>query len=96
MLLGKTVIPVGRWNHVVFARNGQRVLAWLNGQLEIDEEIKPTIGQSKDFYLGARSDFFAPLKGALGEFALFDRALTSKEARDLYKAADPRESAGDN
>jgi hypothetical protein len=96
VLLGKTVIPVGRWNHVVFARNGQRVLAWLNGQLEIDEEIKPTIGQSKDFYLGARSDFFAPLKGALGEFAFFDRALTSKEARDLYKAADPRESAGDN
>ena len=96
VLIGKTEIPAGRWNHVVFVRKGQRVLAWLNGQLEINGEIKPTTGQSKDFFLGARSDFFAPLKGALAEFALFGRALTSKETRDLYNAADPRKSAGED
>lgn len=93
VLIGKTVIPVGRWNHVVFVRKDQRVLAWLNGQLEINGEIKPTTGQSKDFFLGARSDFFAPLKGALAEFALFDRALNEQDVRDLHKAASPAENS---
>ena len=88
--------PVGKWNHVVFVRKDQRVLAWLNGHLEINGEIKPTTGQSKDFFLGARSDFFAPLKGALAEFALFGRALNEQDVQDLYNAADPRKSAGED
>ena len=96
VLIGKTVIPVGRWNHVVVFRKDQRVLAWLNGQLEINGEIKPTTGQSKDFFLGARSDFFAPLRGALAEFALFGRALTGQEVRDLYNAAGMRKNIGGN
>ncbi len=96
VLIGKTVIPVGKWNHVVFVRKDQRVLAWLNGHLEINGEIKPTTGQSKDFFLGARSDFFAPLKGALAEFALFGRALNEQDVQDLYNAADPRKSAGED
>ncbi len=96
ILLGKTVIPVDRWNHVAFARSGQRAQVWLNGRLEIDGEIKPTTDQAKDFYLGARSDFFAPLRGALAEFALFDRALTGQEVRDLHAAAGLRKNIDGN
>ena len=89
VLIGKTVIPPGTWNHVVFVRDGERARAWLNGTLEIDGKIEPTTSGSEEFYLGARSDFFAPLKGYLAEFALFDRALADKDVRDLHTAAQP-------
>ena len=92
VLIGKTVIPPGSWNHVVFVRDGKRARAWLNGVLEIDGEITPTTGGSKEFYLGARSDFFAPLKGYLADFALFDRALADEDVHDLHTAAQPRKS----
>ena len=87
VLIGKTLIPPGTWNHVVFVRAKERARAWLNGKLEIDGKMVPTTSGSKEIYLGARSDFFAPLKGYLAEFALFDRALTAPDVRNIHAAA---------
>lgn len=86
---GTTLIPPGTWNHVVLIRDGGRVTVYLNGATkpEFAAELKPTSGDSKQFFIGARSDRFAPLVGNLAEFALFDRALTSNEAQRLYKSS---------
>jgi hypothetical protein len=89
VLIGNTVIPPGTWNHVVFVRDGESARAWLNGNLEIDGKIKPTTTGSKEIYLGARSDFFAPLKGYMAEFALFDRALTARDVREIHATVRP-------
>jgi hypothetical protein len=94
VLIGKTLIPPGTWNHVVFVRDKERARAWLNGKLEIDGKMVPTTSGSKEIYLGARSDFFAPLKGYLAEFALFDRALTARDIRDIHAAT--QSSKGEN
>ncbi|MEN9022147.1 MAG: LamG-like jellyroll fold domain-containing protein [Verrucomicrobiales bacterium] len=94
VLIGKTLIPPGTWNHVVFVRDKERARAWLNGKLEIDGKMVPTTSGSKEIYLGARSDFFAPLKGYLAEFALFDRALTARDIRDIHAAT--QSSEGEN
>lgn len=86
---GSTVIPPGSWNHAVFVRDGKRVRAYLNGETkpEIDAEIEATAPGIREFFLGARSDHFAPLQGHLAQFALFDRALTAEEAKQLHAAS---------
>lgn len=88
-LYGKSVIAPGSWNHVVFVRAGDHASIYLNGNVEpeIDAVLPPTAPASTDFYLGARSDGFAPLNGGLASFALFDRALSVEEAQGLYTAA---------
>ena len=86
---GETVIPPGTWNHAVVVRDGKRVRAYLNGieKPEVDAEIEATAPGVGDFFLGARSDHFAPLHGQLAQFALFDRALTAGEAKQLHAAS---------
>jgi hypothetical protein len=88
-LAGPTVIPPGTWNHAVFVRDGKRVRAWLNGgtKPEIDAEIEATAPGVRDIFLGARCDHFAPLHGQLVQFALFDRALTADEVKQLHAAS---------
>ena len=87
VLLGSTVILPGSWNHTVLVRDGQRIQVWLNGKLEIDGTLPTTTDNSPEIFLGARSDFFAPLQGYLAEFALFDRALSTGDIHDLHTAA---------
>lgn len=86
---GQTVIPPETWNHVVLVRDGDRVTAWLNGQPapEIDSQIEVTVDGPQPFFLGARSDHFAPLRGQLAHFALFDRPLSPAEAKQLHSAS---------
>lgn len=86
---GETDLPPGTWNHVVLVRDEKRVRAYLNGETkpEFDAEIEPTAKGVKEFFLGARSDQFAPLQGNLAQFALFDRALTADEAKTLHTAS---------
>ena len=89
VLAGRTIIPPNTWNHVVMVRQGNKVTAWLNGvaEAEIQAEAEVTAAEAKEFFLGARSDFFTPLNGYLAEFALFDRALTADEAAKLHQAS---------
>ncbi len=84
---GKTVIPPETWNHVVFIREGKKVSLYLNGKLEIKDEIEPTFGESLDYCLGSRSEKFAPVEGHLAQFALFDRALTEAEVEQMQVAS---------
>lgn len=86
--LGKTVIDERTWNHAVMVRRGNRVLAYLNGKLEIDAELPRSIEASETrIYFGGRNDNFSNLNGHLDEAAIFGRALTAKEALALYEAA---------
>jgi putative membrane-bound dehydrogenase-like protein len=89
VLSGRTVIPPGSWNHVVFIREAQRVSVYLNGEVkpEISEHMEITAPGIAEYFLGARSDRFAPLQGNMAHFALYDRALTAPEAQQLHAAS---------
>jgi len=89
LLVGQTVIPPGTWNHVVLVRRGEEATVWLNGgkEPEIDGTLEVTAADSREFFIGARSDTFAPLAGRLAEVALFDRALEAREAAALFAAS---------
>ncbi len=89
VLVGSTVIPPGTWNHVVYIRDGKRVRVYLDGleKALIDGDMEVTSPGVASFFLGARSDNFAPLRGQLAHFALFDRALSAEEAKKLHTAS---------
>ena len=84
---GTTVIKPKTWNHVVLVRDDQKVKVFLNGILELETKLQSTFGESTEFRLAARSDRFAPLEGNVGEFAIFDRAITDDEALLLHNAS---------
>ncbi len=87
--VGSHIIPTETWNHVVMIRDANRVRAYLNGepQPEIDAEVVVTATGNKEFFLGARSDQFAPLYGQLAQFALFDRPLSVDEVQLIHAAS---------
>ncbi len=89
LLVGRTVIPPGTWNHVVVARRGAKATVWLNGveEPEIDGALDVTAAAAREFRLGARNDDFAPLSGGLAEVAIFDRPLGAAEAAALFAAS---------
>ena len=89
LLVGQTAIPPGTWNHVVLTRRGEEATVWLNGveEPDIDGTLEVTAPDSRDFFLGARSDDFAPLAGRMAEVTLFDRPLAAAEAVALHAAS---------
>jgi hypothetical protein len=90
LLAGRTPIPVGRWQHVVFVREGKRVRVHLNGArgAEIEGEMTATFADgAARLYWGGRSDGMFNFEGKLDECALFDRALTPDDIAALYAAA---------
>ena len=86
---GNTVIPSGTWNHLVLVRKEDQVSLYLNGvsQAELTGTVPSTLGDSKAFVLATRTDKFAPLKGNVAEFALFDRAILPDEIQMLHRAS---------
>ena len=84
---GANPMSVGAWNHVVFVRAGKRVTTYLNGANAFVGEADVTAADANTFFVGARCDHFAPLEGQIAEFALFDRALNTADATQLFRAA---------
>jgi putative membrane-bound dehydrogenase-like protein len=88
ILVGTTVTAPGTWNHVVLSRSGRRVTAWLNGgpEPEIDGDVGVTAAGVREFFLGSRSDDFAPLEGHMAHVVIFDRAVSAAEAQAIFAA----------
>ncbi|XZE51613.1 neutral/alkaline non-lysosomal ceramidase N-terminal domain-containing protein [Planctomycetaceae bacterium SH139] len=101
VVAGRSTIEPRSWNHAVMIRDGERVQVFLNGDplAEIDTTIEVTT-RSDEYFFGARSDFFAPLRGNVAHLALFDRALDAAEIYQLNAAAQDAisnaETASDN
>lgn len=90
VVAGRTTIQPRTWNHAVMVRKAGRVTVWLNGasKPEIDADLPASIDANEtSIYFGGRNDNFSNLNGYLDEAVLFDRALTSDEARGLFAAA---------
>jgi len=82
---GRTEIPRWQWHHVVLVRDGLKVRAFLDGQLEIETTlpVKSAPAGFDHIFLGGRSDNSANWEGRLDEVAVFDRALTAREVSKL-------------
>ena len=82
---GKTEIKRWSWNHLVLVRSGEKVRVYLNGRAEPEIEMNVTVagGSFDELFLGGRSDGAANWEGRLDEVALFNRALTPDEIKEL-------------
>ncbi len=92
-LFGNTVIQPGTWNHVVFIRDQQQILVYLNGNTtpEISGEAKPGYEAGiSEVIIAGRNDNFSNFEGQLGAVALFNRVLTPTEVQKHFQSAKPK------
>ena len=83
-IAGRTSIDRWTWHHVLFVRDGDAVRIYLDGQLEIETTAPANIpGHIDTFFLGGRCDNQSNWEGRVDEAALFERALSVEEAREL-------------
>ena len=90
VITGSTQLVPRTWNHVVMVRQKNEVAVYLNGhsEPEIQGQLAVTYKpDSAQVFVGGRSDNFANLVGRMDEVALYDRALTPKEAKAHFDAA---------
>lgn len=84
IVAGKTEIPRWQWQHVALVRDGEKVRAYLNGQLEFETTAPANFpADLHDLFLGGRSDSDSNWEGRLDEIAVFDRALSEQEIASL-------------
>jgi len=81
VFVGKSDIPRWTWQQVVIVREAGRVRVYLNGNLEI--EGAAPVSKIAACFFGARSDYDSSWEGRLDEIALFNRALSAEEIRQM-------------
>ena len=90
VLVGRTVLAMRAWHHVVFVREGEKVRVHLDGRAEpeIAGDFAHTVPDGEHtIFLGGRNDNLFGLEGRLDEVALYDRALASSEITAHYQAS---------
>lgn len=90
--VGHTVIDRWTWNHVLFVRAGDTVQVYLNGNPSPEIEVRSKAAFPPVFeqiFFGGRSNNKANWEGRLDEVAVFNRALSAKEAAELAEAESP-------
>ena len=84
VIAGKTVVPRWKWQQVVLVKAEDRGEIWLNGKKDLEWSSVEGEESSLDrFFFGGRSDNADNWEGRLDEIAVFDRALTVEEIRQL-------------
>ncbi|MCE9545104.1 MAG: DUF1553 domain-containing protein, partial [Planctomycetia bacterium] len=93
-VISKPRVRLGQWNHVCVTYDGTSKAAgvkiYFDGKLvpqdvEVDA-LKGTIITPKPFRLGRRSTSLH-LKGAMGDFNIYDRTLSADEVREMVDAS---------
>jgi hypothetical protein len=84
VVAGKTEIPRWQWQHVVLVRDGDKVRAYLNGNLEIETTAPAGFPANlEQCFFGGRSDNDSNWEGRLDEISIFNRSLTADEVAKL-------------
>ncbi|MEO8428838.1 MAG: LamG-like jellyroll fold domain-containing protein [Verrucomicrobiota bacterium] len=90
ILTGRTAIKERTWNHVVLVRDGKKVRAYLNGNIEPEISGEAEFGYSHEverIFIGGSSDNLANLEGKIDEVGLYNRALAPEEVSGHFDAS---------
>jgi len=81
---GASEIPRWQWQHLVLVREGRSVRVYLNSQLELETRTDTgSMAGVHEMFFGGRSDNDSNWEGRLDEIAVFNRALTTEEVKQL-------------
>lgn len=86
-LVGGSVIPTRRWQHVAVVRSGELATIYLNGKPEAEGKLGMLKRSANRVLLGGRPDNVANFEGKLDEAAVYDRPLTAEEIGQHYAEA---------
>src|SRR5690606_13794490 len=76
----------GTWQHLVGTYDGTRMRLYVNGVEQGSKAGPASIGvNSLPLGIGAESDGYRPLKGAVDGVRMYDRALTAAQVTALYQ-----------
>ncbi|MHC2070755.1 PVC-type heme-binding CxxCH protein [Bremerella sp. T1] len=81
-IFGKHKIDRWTWTHVALVREGNQTRVYINGELDVEAASKPN-QSSGTIFMGGHAKNKNNWQGRLDEVALFDRALTSDEIKQL-------------
>jgi len=91
ILEGTTDLAPDTWYHMLLVRDNEDINVYLNGQPDITGTASWLGGTGDYLSIANRSDFVTAtgngLRGLVDEVAVWDRALTSQEALNLYEYA---------
>ena len=79
---GKTPVKRWTWRQAALVREGGKAKVYLDGKLEIEADVKkgPVL---EEIFIGGCNDNQSNWEGRLDEVALFQRALSSSEIKNL-------------
>ena len=85
-LESKTLVRPDIWYHLVVTRKDRDLTLYVNGEPESHGTPPPPINElwHPPLFLGAQAGI-PSFRGWLDEIAFYDRALTAKEVKDLYR-----------
>lgn len=80
----KATLPVSRWSHLAYVKNGRRLSLYIDGQLDTEVRLAGSeiLPNDDPLYLGA-NPWHEGFNGALGEFRIYGLALGPDEVRRL-------------
>jgi hypothetical protein len=86
--LGGRLADAPTWNHVLYVRERDRQVLYLNGE-EVGGARKPAPAvKPTHLFVGGSADGARRFEGRVAEVAVYDRALTAAEAKARVKATD--------
>jgi hypothetical protein len=86
---GEIAIPWDTWFHAAMVYDGETLTEYLNGEPGISVSARGKLNPVEQLYLGRSSGDYNPrasLIGRLDEAVIFDRALSAKEVKAIYRA----------
>src|SRR5205814_772373 len=88
-LVGRTVLELGRWTHVVLCRDGENISVYLNGQTERPEIAGPLAKMftTNKLFVATRQDNMFPFRGPMRDVAIFNGVLAKERIAAHYKAS---------
>ena len=84
---GNSVLRPKTWNHLVLARDGDRVRVYLNGSPEIDATMEYRGGPDAELLIASARAEDSSFEGKIDEVAVYDRALSADEVAAHFAAA---------
>lgn len=73
------------WYHIAATYSRGQLKIYVNGKLEALKNVNGTIVQSVGFFVGIESGLSTPYHGAIDEFRIWNRALSSAEIQGQYR-----------
>lgn len=82
---------LGSWIQIAYTFSSTSSTLYVNGVKDstVNTPINFNISNSQDLYFGKYSDYWYPLNGALDEFRIYNRTLSSNEVSQIYNSEKP-------